>query len=74
MGVSLLAECTMQFRRWPVEKNAARRSKPLVQILEPRSAYILHGASRTGWQHHIPAAKSRRFSITFRTLRAAAGA
>ena len=69
VGVSLLSECTMQLRPWPVEKLAAKRVKPLKQILEPRSAYILRGASRNRWQHRIPPAKTRRLSITFRTLR-----
>jgi alkylated DNA repair protein (DNA oxidative demethylase) len=54
VGVSLLSECTMHFRRWPVEKNEAKRSKSLAQVLEPRSVYMLRGPSRTRWQHHIP--------------------
>lgn len=67
VGVSLLSECTMQFRPWPVEK---KKEKTLLrQILEPRSAYILRGPSRTRWQHHIAATKKRRLSLTFRTLR-----
>jgi len=69
VGISLLSECTMRFRPWPVEKKSGTRRKPLTQVLEPRSAYILRGPSRTRWQHHIPPAKTRRFSITFRTLR-----
>lgn len=66
VGVSLVSECTMQFRRWPVKKKGER---PLRTILEPRSAYILSGPSRTRWQHHIAATKNRRLSLTFRTLR-----
>jgi alkylated DNA repair dioxygenase AlkB len=69
VGVSVLGECTMQFRPWPVEKKSRRCSKALRQIVKPRSAYVLHGASRARWQHHIPPAKARRLSITFRTLR-----
>ena len=69
VGVSLLSECTMQFRQWPLEKPATKRVKPLKQILEPRSAYILRGRSRTCWQHRIPPVRQRRLSITFRTLR-----
>ena len=69
VGVSLLNECTMKFRPWPPEKNAPQRSRPLAHVLEPRSIYVLRGASRTRWQHHIPPMKTRRFSITFRTLR-----
>jgi alkylated DNA repair protein (DNA oxidative demethylase) len=66
VGVSLVSECTMQFRRWPVDKKS---ETPLRQVLEPRSAYILRGQSRTRWQHHIAATKNRRLSLTFRTLR-----
>jgi alkylated DNA repair dioxygenase AlkB len=69
VGVSLLSECTMHFRRWPVEKAESKRTKPLKQILEPRSGYILRGRSRTAWQHRIPPVNERRLSITFRTLR-----
>ena len=74
VGVSLLSECTMQFRPWPVNKagegaSRAKRSKPLAQVLAPRSVYVLDGAARSQWQHHIPAAKALRYSITFRTLR-----
>jgi len=69
VGVSLLSECTMKFRPWPVLAGERRRSKPLAQVLQPRSVYILRGPSRAEWQHHIPPAKSRRFSITYRTLR-----
>lgn len=68
-GVSLLSACTMRFRPWPVVKGG-ERVKPLVQVLEPRSVYLLRGASRTAWQHQIPPAAQRRVSITFRTLRA----
>jgi alkylated DNA repair dioxygenase AlkB len=38
------------------------------QVLEPRSAYILAGSSRSAWQHQIPQTKALRYSITFRTL------
>ena len=74
VGVSLLSDCTMHFRPWPHSKNRATRTKSLTQLLEPRSAYILRGPSRTQWQHHIPPTKTRRISITFRTLRARGGA
>jgi len=66
VGVSLLSECTMQFRPWPVQRKSGT---VLGQVLEPRSAYILRGPSRTRWQHHIAATKNHRFSLTFRTLR-----
>ncbi|HSH39834.1 MAG TPA: alpha-ketoglutarate-dependent dioxygenase AlkB [Chthoniobacterales bacterium] len=72
VGVSLLGECTMRFRPWPVVSTANRaekRGKTPSQVLAPRSVYILQDAVRTAWQHHIPATKTLRYSITFRTLR-----
>ena len=73
VGISLLAECTMKFRPWPVLAKAAaaaqKRNKPIARVLEPRSAYILQGDARTKWQHHIPPMSRLRYSITFRTLR-----
>ena len=37
--------------------------------------YLLHGASRTEWEHSIPPLATLRYSITFRSLarRAASG-
>jgi alkylated DNA repair dioxygenase AlkB len=29
----------------------------------------LTGATRTAWQHSIPATKALRYSVTFRTMR-----
>ena len=72
IGVSLLGECTMRFRPWPVVSVTSRtekRGKTPSQRLAPRSVYILQGAARTAWQHHIPVTKALRYSITFRTLR-----
>jgi hypothetical protein len=73
VGISLLAPCTMKFRPWPVPATAAgrgaKRIKPLTQILEPRSVYVIDGKARTHWQHHIPPAEALRYSVTFRTLR-----
>ena len=72
VGVSLLGDCTMQFRPWPVVKAApgvTKRAKPLGQLLAARSVYSLRGSVRTHWQHHIPPTKTLRYSITFRMLR-----
>jgi DNA oxidative demethylase len=68
VGVSLLSECTMKFRPWPLTR-ASQPQKPVSLLLEPRSLYVLRGPVRTHWQHHIPSAKRLRYSITFRTLR-----
>ena len=73
-GISLLGDCTMQFRPWPVVKTGApgqKRPKALAQLLAARSAYLLRGTVRTQWQHHIRPTKTLRYSITFRTLRRA---
>jgi DNA oxidative demethylase len=64
VGVSLLSSCTMRFQRHATGVRYAYAIE-----LEPRSAYILSGSARTAWQHAIPATKSLRYSITFRTLR-----
>jgi alkylated DNA repair dioxygenase AlkB len=74
VGVSLLSACHMRFRPYvpPGASSAAgsaRRTSTHDVLLEPRSAYVLRGASRTGYEHHIPAVASLRYSITFRTLR-----
>ena len=64
VGVSLLAPARMRFRR---DAGGERRTYELV--LEPRSGYVLAGAARWAWQHHVPPAKALRYSVTFRTLR-----
>jgi alkylated DNA repair dioxygenase AlkB len=63
VGVSLGAACTFKLRRG---KPGAREIATLT--VEPRSAYVLAGPARTEWEHHIPATKAQRYSITFRTL------
>ena len=70
-GVSLLSACRMRFRPYtpPRAKSATRRTTTHEIALERRSAYIMRGESRTGYEHHIPAVESLRYSITFRTLR-----
>lgn len=62
-GVSLAGPCTMRLRR------GAARERTIVSVpLAPRSAYVLAGAARREWEHHIPATPGQRYSITFRTL------
>ena len=58
------AALRLRFRR---DKGGERRTFELE--LAPRSGYVLAGPARTAWQHHVPLAKSLRYSITFRTLR-----
>jgi DNA oxidative demethylase len=64
IGVSLLSECTMKFRR-----KTGGTYEVVKQLLEPRSMYALSGAVRTQWQHSIPPTRSLRYSISMRTLR-----
>ena len=65
-GVSLEGHARMRFRPWPPQ--AAARSSCAIE-LEPRSAYLMQGAARWGWQHAVAATTELRYSITFRTRR-----
>jgi alkylated DNA repair protein (DNA oxidative demethylase) len=63
VGISLLAPCTLRFRR----RSAAgfeRFSLPAA----PRSAYALAGEARHQWEHSIATMAALRWSITFRSL------
>jgi alkylated DNA repair dioxygenase AlkB len=64
IGISLLSACRFRFRR-RLGIGWERASL----TVEPRSAYLLRGPSRTEWEHSIPAVESLRYSITFRSLR-----
>jgi alkylated DNA repair dioxygenase AlkB len=64
LGVSLRSPSRLRFRRGPV-----RERETYELTLAPRSGYVLSGEARRKWEHHIPPAKSLRYSITFRTLR-----
>jgi alkylated DNA repair dioxygenase AlkB len=65
IGISLQSPCVFRLRRrTPTEWERASVT------LEPRSAYLLRGPARTEWEHSIPAVASRRYSITFRSLKA----
>lgn len=63
VGISLLAPCTLRFRR------KARAKWDRVNVFaEPRSAYHLTGAARSSWEHSILRVDALRYSITFRTM------
>jgi alkylated DNA repair dioxygenase AlkB len=71
-GVSLLAPCRMRFRPYAArgpEGPRGRRTTTHEVVLEPRSAYLISGAARQHYEHHIPAVAALRYSVTFRTLR-----
>jgi DNA oxidative demethylase len=63
VGVSLNTPATLRFRqRAPTGFRRARLE------VAPRSAYLLSGEVRHGWEHSISPGDQLRFSITFRTL------
>jgi alkylated DNA repair dioxygenase AlkB len=67
VGVSLGGPCRMRLRPYPPKRG--RNAGKLSLDLEPRSAYIMRGTARWGWQHSIPPTKEDRYSITFRSRR-----
>jgi len=71
VGVSLLAPAVFRFRRKSgkaVGETASESWDRISLMVEPRSAYLLSGPSRTIWEHSIPPLDAHRYSITFRTL------
>jgi alkylated DNA repair dioxygenase AlkB len=66
-GLSLASECRMRFRRYPPLQP--KKADVLAVTLAPRSAYLLQGIARWGWQHSIAATPALRYSITLRTRR-----
>ena len=67
-GISLGAPCNFRFRR----KQGEKWERAAV-AMEPRSAYLLAGPSRTEWEHSIPGVDQLRYSITFRNFRLKSG-
>jgi alkylated DNA repair dioxygenase AlkB len=64
-GLSLAASCKFRFRR-----AAGDKWQRFSLTAEPRSLYMMSGESRQVWEHSIPAVEERRYSITFRTMKA----
>ena len=64
VGVSLLSPCSFRLRR-----KAATGWERFTLTLLPRSAYLLRGPVRTGWEHSIPPVEALRYSVTFRSLK-----
>jgi alkylated DNA repair dioxygenase AlkB len=64
VGISLLSPCPFRFRR-----KAGDKWERATMAMEPRSAYLLSGPSRTEWEHSIPEVDRLRYSITFRNFR-----
>lgn len=74
-GVSLGSACRMKLRPYRSLKSlqaAGERTtrKTTHELrLAPRSAYLMSGLARSGFEHSIPPVETLRYSITFRTLR-----
>jgi alkylated DNA repair dioxygenase AlkB len=64
-GLSLASSCKFRFRRADGDKW-----QRFTLSAEPRSLYLMSGESRQVWEHSIPAVEQRRYSITFRTMKA----
>jgi alkylated DNA repair dioxygenase AlkB len=64
VGISLGAPTAMSFR----QRSGPRQFRRVKLPLAPRSAYLLSGEVRHGWEHGIVAHDLLRFSITFRSL------
>lgn len=64
IGISLLSACIFRLRR----KSGDKWERVSITA-EPRSAYLLSGASRSEWEHSIPAVEALRYSITYRNFR-----
>jgi len=72
VGISLGAACRMRFRKYSRARSKNLKRDEILSIeLQPRSIYLMSGASRETWQHSIPPVKDLRYAIMMRTLRAA---
>jgi len=71
VGISLGGACRMRFRKYSrAQSKKPDRDEILAIELQPRSIYLMSGASREVWQHSIPPVKELRYSIMMRTTRA----
>lgn len=71
VGASLGAACRMRFRKYDRGRSKNKNRDERLSIeLQPRSIYLMSGASRESWQHSIPPVKELRYAIMMRTLRA----
>lgn len=69
VGISLSGWSNVRLRPIRSRLRHARTIRDIASIaLEPRSAYLLAGASRWDFQHSIAHVNELRYSITFRTL------
>jgi alkylated DNA repair dioxygenase AlkB len=70
VGISLGAACRIRWRKYSRARSKnLKRDEVLSMELQPRSIYLMSGASRETWQHSIPPVKELRYAIMMRTLR-----
>jgi alkylated DNA repair dioxygenase AlkB len=62
-GLSLVSTCKFRFR-----KAIGEKWQRFTLNAQPRSLYMMSGASRQFWEHSIPPVEAPRYSITFRTM------
>jgi alkylated DNA repair dioxygenase AlkB len=67
VGVSLGSPARLRFRPWA--QAGASKDDIVALDLAPRSAYLMRGVARWGWQHSIPPVAGLRYSVTMRTMR-----
>lgn len=63
IGISLLSAAPFRLRR-----QIGDKWERITITAEPRSVYLLRGASRTEWEHSIPPVEHLRYSVTFRNF------
>jgi alkylated DNA repair dioxygenase AlkB len=66
-GLSLASTARMRLRPYPPVDP--KKADVINLALPPRSAYVLRGVARWGWQHSIAPTPELRYSITLRTRR-----
>lgn len=69
VGVSLLAPCTLRFRRIVDSKASKKSWERMNLVIQPGSAYLMSGSIREDWEHSILRVDALRYSVTFRSLR-----
>ncbi|MBT2322006.1 alpha-ketoglutarate-dependent dioxygenase AlkB [Variovorax paradoxus] len=70
VGVSLLGEAILEFRRYPPRPLRGGPMGGRLQLrIAPRSIYLMRGPARWQWQHSVKPTQALRYSITLRTPR-----
>jgi alkylated DNA repair dioxygenase AlkB len=64
VALSFLSPCVLRLRR----QDGTGWQRRAIEIA-PRSAYLLHGAVRSEWEHSIVPMDTLRYSVTFRSFR-----